>query len=711
MKEYFADNSQNDGNFDDNSSYPKYEKTFTPLKGRNKCLDVCCDLLKSLNENMENMDAKCQKTNLLPKHWDAIDSLKNNKSIVIKQADKGGSFCILDTDHYISMIHKILEIDTTHIFGMPRKYFKLKENIDSNIVEEIKKLLDKYPSVLDEKQRKYLYDFQWHTANFYGLPKCHKSEFINKSILDQKKEIIHCCRPMDLKLRPIVGGWAHPTSRLSNLIDAILQPLLVMVPSFLKDEDSFIQKLDRASIEENDGIFVTFDISDMFSNIHLKNALKAIKYYFDKYQNLINPIFTWDFIKDVISFIFRNNTFFFNGCYFKQAQGMAMGTKMACVVADLSVGFLEETNLYPNLKQDFSEEYSIFVQNFLKRFRDDLFNFHHNKYGSPTQLLHYLNNMDPNLKFTMELNENSCNYLSMNISKIEGRLMLDIFYKDTNSHNYLHYSSCHSWSVKKSIPGNLALRILKRVNSEDRKTVRLNELCLHLKNRGYPEEIIQWGFEWAQNHTSGNSLGNTNIGKINFVHDFNPRDVDVKFFILKIFDILKMDTRMNKILMNCRIQESFRQSLSLKNILCPSKFDESPKILPGSFKCKGKRCDICNLIVECQFHQFENGKTHKITTHLNCNSTYVIYAIICQNCPRTYIGECKNLRTRTNLAINQIKHERYRKLDVSHHIFTCGKGNFKLIPFFQSKDILIERKTMELYFINKYESSLNTENN
>ena len=73
-----------------------------------------------------------------------------------------------------------------------------------------------------------------------------------------------------------------------------------------------------------------------------------------------------------INFILNNNTFHFNGNYFRQTKGTAMGTKFAPVYATLVTGYLEET-LYENIKIRFGHEFgNEFIQNW-KRFLDDCF--------------------------------------------------------------------------------------------------------------------------------------------------------------------------------------------------------------------------------------------------------------------------------------------------------------------------------------------------
>ena len=45
---------------------------------------------------------------------EAITSLKENDSIVIKRADKGGAVAVMNKTHYYSMVVKILQDEETY---------------------------------------------------------------------------------------------------------------------------------------------------------------------------------------------------------------------------------------------------------------------------------------------------------------------------------------------------------------------------------------------------------------------------------------------------------------------------------------------------------------------------------------------------------------------------------------------------------------------
>ena len=167
-----------------------------------------------------------------------------------------------------------------------------------------------------------------------------------------------------------------------------------------------------------------------------------------------------------------------------QLLGTAMGTKCASPYACLTVGYLEETKLFTNkLQKYFNESECKFIMGLLKRYMDNGFilwplklNFENFKTC--------LNNTHPSLKFTFENpeivyeNENKVQVLNFLDVKIilheDNSVETHIYYKPTNTHNYLPYNSAHNDHRKNNILYKLAKRIIVFVSNPE-KVIRLDE--------------------------------------------------------------------------------------------------------------------------------------------------------------------------------------------------------------------------------------------
>ena len=147
--------------------------------------------------------------------------------------------------------------------------------------------------------------------------------------------------------------------------------------------------------------------------------------------------------------ILEDNVFEFNGAFFRQVKGTAMGTKMAPAYAGL---FMAKT------EKDFIESQDEETKNSLvlwKRFIDDIFVVWRCSRDGLLHFLERLNETDPDIKFTWNIDEKEVNYLDVYIykgprSSETGHLDTRTHIKETNSSQYVHASSCHPYGLQRS---------------------------------------------------------------------------------------------------------------------------------------------------------------------------------------------------------------------------------------------------------------------
>ena len=117
-----------------------------------------------------------------------------------------------------------------------------------------------------------------------------------------------------------------------------------------------------------------------------------------------------------------------------------------------------------------------------------------------------------------------------------------VFYKPTDSHSYLLYSSSHPNHTKQSIPFSQFLR-LRRLCSEDEdfqsKSLEMREFFVQ---RGYPTSLLDTAFSKAslipRSETLSNSVTNvTDHNRTSLVLTFHPFNFKVRDVIRKNFHI------------------------------------------------------------------------------------------------------------------------------------------------------------------------------
>ena len=187
LAEYF------DGAEDSDISIVRNKSNFTPPSKRNDALD---EFINNVEKFPKTQIQNNIKYNLTKSEWDALQMLKEDDDIIIKEADKGGATIIMNKEDYKELVESILNDETyyTELSTSPEKDLQLK----------YKKYLQKFKCQLTDNEYDYLLNFEVKTSNFYGLPKVHKSKQINekcKSTISGYVEISE--HISDLKLRPL----------------------------------------------------------------------------------------------------------------------------------------------------------------------------------------------------------------------------------------------------------------------------------------------------------------------------------------------------------------------------------------------------------------------------------------------------------------------------------------------------------------------------
>ena len=95
--------------------------------------------------------------------------------------------------------------------------------------------------------------------------------------------------------------------------------------------------------------------------------------------------------------------------------------------------------------------------------------------------------------------------------------------------------------------------------------------------------------------------------------------------------------------------QSKRQSPTLKNFLTKAEFGE---ILLGRFDCSDKRCECSNYLMKNDHCTFKNGQiTFKLKSCFTCDSSNLIYVIICDKCLEEYIWDTEEGKTKLREAV------------------------------------------------------------
>ena len=154
--------------------------------------------------------------------------------------------------------------------------------------------------------------------------------------------------------------------------------------------------------------------------------------------------------------------------------------KMAPAYANIFMGRLENQLLMPVTLKTFS----------WLRFIDDIdMKWTHGR-DSLEDFIQRANSFHPTIKFTAEVSNEEHIFLDTKSCLVDGRIVVDLYTKPTDTHQYLLPSSCHPKHCSKNIPYSLALRLRRICTDTETFPLRSKELTDQLRNRDYQMKNI-----------------------------------------------------------------------------------------------------------------------------------------------------------------------------------------------------------------------------
>ena len=355
------------------------------------------------------------------------------------------------------------------------------------------------------------------------------------------------------------------------------------------------------------------------------------------------------------------------------------------------------------------------VQNNLKRYLDDVFYIHDTSKESITIISEELNKLHPKIKFTMESNSTEIPFLDILVKRgPDNSIITDLYYKPTDTKQYLDYRSCHPRHTKNNVPFTLARRICTIVIDNKLRHKRLEELKQFLLDRSYPRQVIDIGINKARGMDIKDLRSpkpKNDTENLSFITTHNPNHPNLFKVVQNIPKHVRKSSRMVRAMKNVRTINCKCQSPNLKKILTRAAFNDSDTNHNKTKKCGDMRCKCCDVMLETGSVYFKNsGSKHIIKFTMSCESSNLIYAIFCNGCGEYYIEETSD-KLRNRIRCHRSGYTNDLSIPVDRHIFQCAKNldkQCKIIPIYKMQtNSQSARLQKEAYFINKYKAKLN----
>ena len=194
----------------------------------------------------------------------------------------------------------------------------------------------------------------------------------------------------------------------------------------------------------------------MFPSIDNNTGAAAVKNALDSQTNL-SP--STKCIVEAPEICLTNNNSTFAGQNLIQTNGTAVGAAYSCSYSDLAIQPID--NAVINAQRTIFQEIFYFG-----RYRDNCITVWTGDVDKIDLLLEFLNSLDENLKFTVEIGGKSLCFLDLKITIDDKKLLTSAYSKPTNSYLYLDGTSCHPARSIDAISTGVAKRV-KRICSND----------------------------------------------------------------------------------------------------------------------------------------------------------------------------------------------------------------------------------------------------
>lgn len=146
-----------------------------------------------------------------------------------------------------------------------------------------------------------------------------------------------------MPVRPIIASINAPARQISNFLDKILTPIYNNVTkstTFFNSID-LLRKLDiyiKHGYLTSSTLFVTFDVTDLYTMIPRDRALIVLTQFCEKYSihGKIGNL-TIDTIIRLARIVLDTNSFVYKDKYYRQIQGGAMGSPFTMILANIYI--------------------------------------------------------------------------------------------------------------------------------------------------------------------------------------------------------------------------------------------------------------------------------------------------------------------------------------------------------------------------------------
>ena len=264
----------------------------------------------------------------------------------------------------------------------------------------------------------------------------------------------------------------------------MLKPLVGKGDFTVGNSQGFVAAVSEETISPDEEM-VSFDVKALYTSLPVGRALEVVRARLRNDNGLEGRTpFTADELADLLEICLTSTYFVFQEKYYRLADGVAMGSPVSSVVANMFMEHFEERAI---------STAGLMKPRVWRRYVDDVFSIL--KRVDVGDFLRHLNQLDEQIEFTVEREQDGClPFLDVAVERVDkGSLRTSVFRKATHTDRVLSFHSNHADNAKAAVVHALMGRIKTHFQPDDAEGKEREERHVRdvLKANGYPDGFVQ----------------------------------------------------------------------------------------------------------------------------------------------------------------------------------------------------------------------------
>ena len=294
----------------------------------------------------------------------------------------------------------------------------------------------------------------------------------------------------------------NPNIRIKKkILTGLLSPVF---PTENCAQDSFSFCKEMKEVSSQNVFMISYDVCSLFTSIPLEETINIAADLI--FSNNPNIRIKKSELKKLFHFATSGTHFLFDGSYYDQIDGVAMGSPLGPVLANLFMGYYESKWL-----SEFKEAKVILYRGYV----DDIFCLFYSE-ADADSFFEFLNKQHKNIKFTFEKeNKSKLAFLDALIINNNDKFSTSVFRKDSNIGLFTNFCSFTPMTYKKGLIKTLLSRAFKLSSSWQLFHNEIENIKVLLQKNSYPPNMIDEQIKnfldskLKANHT--NNISNDNV--------------------------------------------------------------------------------------------------------------------------------------------------------------------------------------------------------